>query len=253
MSRRIGEDELQAFVDDQLPPARHRAVVAHLGEHPEDRRRVDDYLQQKRDLRAHVEAQSPGPTDALTERLQAELAARLAARRRRLWSPWPQAVAAALLIGVGWLGHMGYERYQDWRLPPAVNGAAQAHLIFADDPVRPVELPASASVELARWFSDHLGERVTIPDLAQLGLNFVGGRLLGTEKGPMAQMLYEDNRGRRLSLYLTPSDGDGGADVQVVQIDGFNAGYWKGDALAFTIVAETPTEQLLVIASEIGR
>jgi anti-sigma factor RsiW len=250
MTRDVEDDDLQAFVDRQLDPERFEAVIAHLATHPQDRRRVDLDLRQRQAIVRHADAQAGIDDDPLTLRLQEELAARLA-RRRRPW-PWRQAGLAASLVLAGWFGNVIYQSHLAWKLPAVVGGAAQAHQIFADDPRRPVELPASRSAELRRWFSDHLGEPVEIPDLRPIGLRFVGGRLLATEQGPLAQMLYEDQRQRRLSVYLSTEKNDVEPEVRVVQIDGFTAGYWKDDSLVYTVVAETPTEQLLAVASEIG-
>lgn len=253
MSRVLSEEDLQAFVDGQLPPERRDELITQLGVDPEARRRVEAYMEHKRLLREGLrQIGDPGRPSALTEHLAAELAGRLARRPRSTW--WRrQAAAAAAVFVLGWGGHLAYQEFNPWRLPAMVNGAAKAHQIFAQDSARPVELPASASTELAGWFSDHLGEAVQIPDLRDVGLRFVGGRLLGTERGPLAQMLYEDNRGHRLTLYLASGDTDAEAEVQVVHVDGFTAGYWMGETLAYTIVAETPDEQLLAIALEIAQ
>jgi len=248
---KISDEDIQAFVDDQLPPGRRAEVIARLGDDPQARRRADDFLRQRRLLRAHAtHATGNGSTSALTEQLTVELAARLSERRRPTW--WRQAAAAAVIFAVGWGGHIAYSEHNPWRLPSVVSGATKAHQIFAEDSMRPVELPASAGPQLAAWFSDHLGEPVHIPDLRDIGLRFVGGRLLATDRGPMAQMLYEDNRSRRLTLYLSPEEDEAVAEVQVVRLDGFSAGYWKGDSLVYTVVAETPSDQLLVIATEIA-
>lgn len=252
MKRKLSEEDLQAFIDDQLAPERRDEVINHLGADPDARRMADVYMAQKRILRERLrEAGGAGRRSALTQHLAAELAERLAHKPRFVW--WRHQVAtAAAVFAVGWGGHVLYQEFDPWRLPAMVSGAAKAHQIFAEDSARPVELPASASAELADWFSDHLGESVQIPDLRDVGLRFVGGRLLGTERGPLAQMLYEDNRGRRLTLYLASEDTDAGPEVQVVHVDGFTAGYWMEETIAYTIVADTPEEQLLAVAMEIA-
>lgn len=245
------EDDLHAFIDGQLDPEQRARVFEQLASDADARHAVDDHLRIKAALAEALQAKAEDPKDPLTERLQQELARRLTPPRQPTLRMRQLALAASL-IALGWFAHSFNDAYRSWKLPPMVGGAAQAHQMFAEDPVRPVELPASASDELAAWFGDHLGETVEIPDLDQIGLAFVGGRLLGTEHGPLAQMLYEDRRGRRLSLYLSTVETDAGPEVRVVQVDGFTAGYWKGGTLVYTIVAETPTEQLLAIATEIG-
>jgi len=72
------------------------------------------------------------------------------------------------------------------------------------------------------------------------------------ERLGLAQMLYEDSRKHGLTLYLAPADDEAETDVQVVHVDGFTAGYWNEQSLTYTVVAETPDEQLLAIAMEIA-
>lgn len=46
------EDDLQAYVDDQLPPERRQAVEAYLAQSPEDAARVAAYREQGAQLRS---------------------------------------------------------------------------------------------------------------------------------------------------------------------------------------------------------
>jgi anti-sigma factor RsiW len=55
-----------------------------------------------------------------------------------------------------------------------------------------------------------------------------------------------------VSLYLSREVDPGDADIQMVEVDGLNAGYWQEDDLAYTLVAEVPAERLLSIASRLG-
>ncbi|MCP1674836.1 anti-sigma factor RsiW [Natronocella acetinitrilica] len=253
MRRDITEDDLQRFVDGQLSADRLALVRQYLAEHPEARRRVDADLRCKRAVRRHVAEQVDRVDDPVTAGLATELAARLELSTSRRPSPWwRQTAAAVVLFSAGWGASLGYDAYRAWAVPPVVNGAAKAHQIFAETNRRPVELAASDSLELKHWFSEHLYASVDIPQLEAIGLTFMGGRLLATEQGPLAQMLYEDYFGRRLSFYISPADAYSGADVQVVKVGGFRAGYWEDEGLVYTLVADTTREQLLTIAAVIG-
>lgn len=246
----ISEDELQAFVDGDLPRGRSTAVLAHLGRHPEEIERLARYALQKDELRRGIAATNLPGNDPATLELQQALASRL---RRRDYGAWlRRAAAVALLLVTGWSGHGLYLAYLDHRLPPLVVEAAQAHEVFGDDSQRPVELTAASQVEMRAWFSRHLGEEIEIPSLDAIGLGLVGGRLLPGEESPIAQLIYEDSAGRRLTLCLAAETSEAGPAIELVEVEGMTAGYWHNGEFAFALVAHTPDLQLVAIASELG-
>jgi anti-sigma factor RsiW len=246
----IGEDELQAFVDGELPRGRSTAVLAHLGYHPEEVQRLARFAQQKDELRRGIAASNLPEDDPATLQLQQALAERL---RRPDYGGWlRRAAAVALLLGTGWSSHGFYRAYMEHRLPALVVEAAQAHEVFGDDSQRPVELTAASQVEMRAWFSRHLGEHIEIPSLQAIGLELVGGRLLPGEDSPIAQLIYEDSAQRRLTLCLSADASDAGPTVELVEVEGLTAGYWNDGAVAYALVAHTPDLQLVAIASELG-
>jgi anti-sigma factor RsiW len=105
---------------------------------------------------------------------------------------------------------------------------------------------------MAAWFSRHLGEPIEIPSLRAVGLHLVGGRLLTGDDGPVAQLIYEDRKGRRLTLCLSSAPAGTGLEIELVEVDGLTAGYWQDGELSYALVAQTPDLQLVAIASELG-
>jgi anti-sigma factor RsiW len=247
----VDEVEVQALVDGRLDPRRHAEVLARLGEDPVRLEKVTAYARHTAALREEVAALEPRLPDAMTLRLQAELGAAL---ERPRWLPLARrAAAVVLLLGAGWASHDLIPSLIGSRLPPVVIEAAQAHQVFAEDRHRPVELAAAARREMVAWFSHHLGEPVEIPSLHAVGLRLVGGRLLAAESGPVAQLIYEDRSGHRLTLCLTSSTPAAvGGDFQTVELDGLTAGYWQDGELTYAVVAATSEQELAAIASEAG-
>jgi anti-sigma factor RsiW len=246
----IGEDELQAFVDGKLPEGRCTAVLAHLGRHPEEIQRLTQYALHKDKLRRGLHALALPDDDPATPQLQRALAERLTRPHFGRWLR--QAASVALLLAVGWSSHDLYQTYLEPHLPSVVIEAAQAHEVFGDDSERPVELTAASRPEMAAWFSRHLGEPVEIPSLRAIGLRLMGGRLLTGDEGPVAQLIYQDDAGRRLTLCLSADPADLGLEVELVEVDGLTAGYWQKGELSYALVAETADLQLVAIASELG-
>jgi anti-sigma factor RsiW len=245
----IRDEDLHAFVDDQLSDARRLQVMEHLEETPADLERVADYIDHKTVLRDHLrgEAETLRPT---TRALASQLAARLARRRWRTLAA--RAAMVAALLAAGWVANMIWRLEAVAGIPPLVVDAADGHRVFADDLLRPVELPATARAEMASWFSSHLGAPVEIPVLGRVGYRLIGGRMLSGEHGPVAQLLYEDAGGARLTLCLALGT-DGGPEVQILEVDeDLAAGYWQDGEVAYALVGDADPEQLMVVASVLG-
>jgi anti-sigma factor RsiW len=244
------EAELQAFVDGRLPAERCSAVLAYLGQHPRDLQRLADYAGHKDQLRRRLEEADLAADDPATAELQRALADRLSRPQYGRWLR--RAATVVLLLTAGWSSHGAYQNYVETRIPELVVKAAEAHDVFGSDRRRPVELTAASAAEMAAWFSTRLGEPVEIPVLAGLGLRLVGGRLLTAADRPMAQLIYEDDSGRRLTLCLSSEPLEVGQEVELVDLGELTAGYWQDGDLSYALVGDTPDERLVAIASELG-
>jgi len=246
----IQEEELHAFVDGQLPKGRCRAVLAYLGQHPQEITRLAAYATQKEELRRQLEAIEVPNGNATTAELERALADRLSGRSYREWLRRVAAIAGLLVVG--WWSNNFYQQHLTERLPDVVVEAAQAHHIFGADLSRPVELTAASRVDMAAWFSDRLGKLVEIPSLRPAGLRLVGGRLLAGDDGPVAQLIYEHEDGYRLTLGVSAEPTDSGPEIEVVTLEGLTAGYWLEGALTYALVGSTSAQQLVAIATQIG-
>lgn len=203
----ISEDDLHAYVDDALPAERRVAVEEHLARHPADAERVAAYRAQKLALKALFQ---PVLDEPLPESLHALTVQPLRPSAgggwfSGLWQRLAASVLIAALGGVGgWLAHGQYapgERLA--RTVPLPQQAAVAHVVYSPDVRRPVEIGADQEEALVKWLSKRLGTPVKPPKLGGLGYELVGGRLLPGNSGPVAQFMYHDATGQRMTLYVT--------------------------------------------------
>lgn len=250
----VGEDELQAFVDERLDPARRDAVEAWLAGHPAERERLALERRQRAALRAQLQAKADEPVPA---RLRiATLQANARARRLRRIGTAAAAVALFLLgAGAGWLAH-------DPRVPtgvaaaptaPIAQGAAAAWRTFVVEVAHPVEVGAAQEQHLLQWLSKRLGRPLSAPNLQPFGYRLIGGRLLpGSADGAAAQLMYEDEAGRRLTLYVQAARGTETAFR--FQKDGEAATFaWIDQGFGFAVTANASREELLPIAEAVYR
>jgi anti-sigma factor RsiW len=253
----VGEDELHARLDGQLPADRIAAVDEYVGRHPEEQKRWSDYAAQRQALREAFafSPREPAPVRLRVERLLADRR-----RRRERWSALAAGIALFVSGGIaGWSAH-------NWsgHLFSAQRGAAatQARAVTADaitayrtfsvEIRHPVEVDVSHEAHLVQWLSKRLGRPLVVPNLTAAGFQLMGGRLLPAEHGPAAQFMYQNGKGERLTLYMR--SGSGGVTAFRYEEDaGIGAFYWSDQGFAYAIAAKADRNELLRIAEIVYR
>ena len=230
------EDELQAYIDEQLPAERRAVVAAFLQQHPEQAAQVERWRQDARQLRAALANLQAQPSNPRLDP-QAIRRGRQQRQRRRLAS----AMALLLSLGLGLGGGWQLREQSLMAANPPMQDALTAHRLFAIDTEAALDVAADEA-GLRSWLSGHFSHAALLPDLQRLGLHAVGGRLLTTEQGPAALVVLEDEQGQRLSLYLR-APGSLYADMPAGQrADGeLQARYWSGQGYNYALVSARDT------------
>lgn len=255
----VARDALHGYVDGRLGPEARAHVEARLAQNPDDAAAVHAYRLQNRALRA---AFAPVIEEPLPPELRAAVMTGAAARppaapRLRLgWARlgWAAAASVVLLLagGGGWLLH-------GWRGEAVEAGgrfaeqALGAHRVFVSEVRHPVEVGAEQEAHLVAWLSKRLGTKLRAPDVRAAGFELVGGRLLAEGARPVAQLMYEDARGRRLTIYLRAIEGAEQTAFRFVEENGVAAFYWIDEDYAYALVAPLERERLLDIAHQVYR
>jgi anti-sigma factor RsiW len=221
----ISEEDIHAYVDGALAEHRRAEVERLLETDDALARRVSDYFALGNLLHERYDRVLSEPVPQRL--LPPDPAAPVAAVARKRWfaaANWPQfaGLAAALVVGIG-IGVGGMTSQPAREMLMSATGDSQtrrvsasaskeesfarqsaiAYVTYAPMVTRPVEVGADQEQELVRWLSSRLGTDVHAPILTRVGYNLMGGRLLPGEDGPVAQFMYHDANGERITLNVS--------------------------------------------------
>ncbi|HRX71846.1 MAG TPA: anti-sigma factor [Candidatus Competibacteraceae bacterium] len=236
--------DLHAYVDRQLPPHARQRVEAWLDANPAAKRQAEDYAAIREGLRALYD---PALAEPIPQRLR---------RRPRRWLRPLGALAASLflLLAGTWIG-MQVERGVRAPLagaPPVVREAAMAYAVYTPEVRHPVEVPGDQEPHLVAWLTKRLGAPVRAPRLDPLGFLLVGGRLLSSDDGPGALLMYENAAGRRVVLYACRQEEQEHATAfRFAQEEGVAFFYWVDGSLSYALAGEIGRADLLALAKSI--
>ncbi len=241
----VSEQELHAYADGRLEPGRRAQVEAWLAEHPELRQAVAEWRLGNEQLHR---AFDPVLDEPVSARLME------AARRSPRFAPLG-LVAALAWLAVG--GVIGFTLRG--QVPPATppvaslpRQAALAHAVFSPEVRHPVEVGAGEENHLSAWLSKRLGAELKPPRLAAQGFELVGGRLLPGESGPVAQFMYQDARGQRLTLYVRTDARDGRETAfRYAREEGIGVFYWLDGKFGYALSGEIDKAELLQVATAV--
>lgn len=241
----ITETDLHAYADGQLDEAQRLRVEAHLAHDARAVETVRVWREQNDALRALY---NPILNEPVPQRL---LAAR--APRRR----WPYYAIAAgamgLSFGLGWMVH-AYQADRPLETAALARRAAVAYAVYAPEVRHPVEVGAEQQDHLVKWLSKRLGHELKVPLLAQQGYELVGGRLLPGGRGPVAQFMYQDAKGQRITLYVSQRDAEPrDTAFRFSQEDKVAVFYWIDGKLGYALSAEMDRARLLSVATVVYR
>ena len=245
--RPIGEDDLQAALDGRLPPERRALVERYLATHPEAARRQDAMAENDLALRDALQAKfdEPIPARLRVDRLQAQT------HRGRLQALSRVAAVLALVAlgaGAGWLAHGGFGGTPDPDRRLTADAVA-AYRTFTVETRHPVEVRAEVGdAQLSTWLSNRLDRRIVPPDLGPQGFRLMGGRVLPDGAGRTAAlMMYDDDRGTRLTVYARVGM-VAGTDLRFSESDGISTFYRSERDLTVAVSARMDRAGLLAVA-----
>jgi anti-sigma factor RsiW len=258
----VTEADLHGYVDRQLTATRRAEVERHLASRPEERARVDAWQRHKTMLHGLLDP-------VLDEVLPPSLLVRRAMPPRSAWRALAAGVAVAVLAAaVAWTARGALDRHEVAQAIASVDPgastlsgfalrAAVAHAVYTPEVRRPVEVAADQEQQLVAWLSKRLGTPIRAPALKAVGYELIGGRLLPGDTGPVAQFMYHDATGQRLTLYVTreppKSAGSAPTAFRFGQDGPVNVFYWVDKDFGYALSSSADRQELTRVAHEVYR
>lgn len=200
-------------------------------------------------------------TAALKREFDAVMTEPIPARMFLRRPPWMGYAKAAMLVAVGIAIGLSMPMLRT-KAPEAqafagatfATRAARAHAVYASEVRHPVEVEASQQDHLVKWLSKRLGLDLKIPVLATDGFDLLGGRLLPGSEGPVAQFMYQDASGKRLTLYVSRrSRGDTLTAFRFAQEGPVSVFYWIDRECGYALSGEVDKPVLARVATSVYR
>lgn len=225
----VNEDDLHAYVDGTLEPTRRLQVEAWLAAHQEDAQRVADWTEQNQALHAAFDS-------VLNEPLPLELV-RTATGGSRRAPRWRAVAAAIVLLATGASGfYVGRQSVEPVLIAALPRDAVLAHVVYSPEQRHPVEVDAAHADHLTAWLSKRLGTQLAAPDFTTLGFELLGGRLLSGGDGPVAQFMYQDTGGQRVTLYVRRAQNiNGDTAFRHARENGVEVFYWIDHDMGYAL------------------
>jgi anti-sigma factor RsiW len=237
----VTEDELHAYVDDELPPERRGDVEAWLAAHPDDAERVKSWREMATALHARYDAVANEP---VPQRLELE---RLVRQPRRWIYGAVAATLAAFIAGgvAGWVAHGAAGSPS--LIQTFTVDALDAHRLYVVEVRHPVEVPGDEKAHLQQWLTRRCGWTVHAPELEDTGLKLVGGRLLPGPTGPASFLMYESASGERFTVYTAKAATDA-TQMRYTKEGNTGALFWADRGVGYVVSGGNDRERLTQVA-----
>lgn len=238
----VTEDELHAYVDNELPAERRGDVEAWLAAHPDDAARVQSWRAMAEALHARYDSVAD---EAVPKRLEIE---RLVQQPRRWMVGAVAATLAAFIVGggAGWVARgatAAPSAFQSFTVD-----ALDAHRLYVVEVRHPVEVPGSEITHLQQWLTKRCGWDVRAPELA--GLKLVGGRLLPGPTGPASFLMYESASGERFTIYTAKSEAEA-TQMRYAAQGSESALFWADRGVGYVVSGGNDRGRLTQIAQAV--
>lgn len=228
-----GEADIHAYVDGQMGATDCARMEAWLVRNPSRAEAIRGWRRDAQQLRAAL----GGLPSAADLRMLDPTTIR-ARHRHRVRARIAMAAALVLTLGVGMLGGWQARRMAAPAASAPMADALQAYRMFASNRHVNLDVTQHQPGQLQAWLVQHFPSAPRLPDLDGAGFHPVGARLLATDSGPAAMVLYQNAQGGAISFYIRPPSPNHGVLPRGQRRDGqLVATYWSGNGYNFALVS----------------
>ncbi|OMP95605.1 anti-sigma factor family protein [Raoultella terrigena] len=249
MSNLPDENLLHAWLDGETDERTSREIESWLRDRPAVAREVEGWRQDKLRLQHAVNR-----TDIRYLSVNSDPARlRFRLRQRRI-QRLALAFSLVLALGAGSLGGWQLkEHVQSPTLP--MEDAVQAYKLFGDLPqLASMDIRTSEPPMLENWLRRYFISGTLPPNLERYGFKLIGARLMASEQGASALVLYETAGGKRIAWYIRHQAVHLSKGAR--QSDGLVAQYWSDSHYNYAMVSPVDGDNLpalrAAIRSEMG-
>lgn len=227
------EADIHAYVDGQMDATDCARMEAWLARNPSRAEAIRGWRRDAQQLRAAL----GGLPSAADLRMLDPTTIR-ARHRHRVRARTAMAAALVLTLGVGMLGGWQARRMAAPAASAPMADALQAYRMFASSRHFNLDVTQHQPGQLQAWLLQHFRNAPRLPDLDGAGFHPVGARLLATDSGPAAMVLYQNAQGGAISFYIRPPSPNHAVLPRGQRRDGqLVATYWSGNGYNFALVS----------------
>ena len=260
----ISEEDIHAYVDGVLSDERREQVERAIESNPALAARISDYFSLNNMFHERYDRVLNEPVPA-----------RLRMPQKRRWlsaANWPQfaGMAAALVLGIG-IG-VGTNIGKDVAAPSAVTSsgmsntrpvsadasevfarkAALAHVVYMPSVNRPEQIGQDHEQDFVQYLANKLGTDVHPPMLTKSGFELAGGRILPGDDGPVAQFMYHNANGERVTLCISHRKVNANTTAFKLYQEGpVNVFYWVDGDFGYAVSGGIDRKVMLQIAHDV--
>jgi anti-sigma factor RsiW len=234
----IWTEQLDAYLDGELPPAEARALGEHLRGCPACATESLSRVQQKRVLQAAGQRFTPDP--AFRARIQQSIAARRPARWSRFWYPVLATAAVLLIVGAVSL-NLDRGRRSDQRLLSELADLHVATLASSN----PVDVVSTDRHTVKPWFAGKIPFTFNLPELQDSPFTLLGAKVSYLNQSPGAELIFRV-RQHQISVFIFQDKAWGNTRPEdaVQTALSFNARSWSRNGLRYFVIGDASPQDL---------
>ncbi len=231
-------ENLDAYLDGELPASEARALSEHLRGCSACAAESLSRLQQKRTVQIAGQRFTPDP--AFRARIQASIAARPPARWS--WFHFPVlATAMVLVVVIALFFALNRSRRSEQQL---VSELADLHVATLASS-NPVDVVSSDRHTVKPWFAGRIPFTFNLPELQDSPFTLVGGKVSYLNQAPGAELIFRV-RQHQISVFIFQERAVGNLQTRdsVQNALSFNVRSWSHNGLRYFVIGDASSQDL---------